>query len=52
MSQNDIPIYSLNDVLQSLKNYRPEVDDESFEIILYFVSSMTGMSIDTIMERL
>lgn len=52
MPQDDIPIYSLNDVLKSLKDYRPEVDDESFEIILYFVSSMTGLSIDTIMERL
>ena len=50
MTSNDIPIYSVNDVLDTYRDY--DCSDEVREPILYFISELTGKSVDTLSELL
>ena len=52
MSGYDVNTMSRKDVIDALKRYKSEVSEEHFESILYFVSELTGMSVDAICEHL
>lgn len=50
ITTNDIPIYSVNEVLDTYRDY--DCSDEAREPILYFISELTGKSVDTLAELL
>lgn len=52
MLSPNIPVYSINDILENTKNYITENSTEIEDIILYFVSEITGLSVDTILEKM
>lgn len=52
MLSPNIPVYSINDILENTKNYIAENNTEIEDIILYFVSEITGLSVDTILEKM
>ena len=47
---NNLNTISIHDVITTYKNY--DSSEETKEIILYFISELTGLSIDTILEQL
>lgn len=47
-TENDIPIYSINNIIETYKLY--DSSDETKEIILYFLSELTGLSIDSLLN--
>lgn len=49
---SNIPIYSQIDIIDTLKRWRTENAEETFDTVLYFVSELTGLSTDKIMELL
>jgi len=44
--------YDTEDIIATLKAYRQEESEESFEPALYFVSYLVGMSPDAILEAM
>ena len=46
----NVPVMSVKDVIEAYKNY--DCSDEAKEPILYFISELTGVSVDTITEML
>lgn len=46
----DLNTFSIQDIINAYKNY--DTSEETKEIILYFVSELTGLSIDAILEQL
>ena len=50
ITTNNIPIFSVNDILETYRDY--DGSDEVKEPILYFISELTGKSIDTLSELL
>ena len=45
----DDPVISVRDVIEVYKNY--DASEEAKEIILYFVSDLTALSVDTILAE-
>lgn len=45
---NTLPVFSHKDVVDAYKNY--DASPEAKEAVLYFVSELTGMSVDALME--
>lgn len=45
---SDQPTFSPKDVVEAYKNY--DASDEAKEAVIYFVSELTGMSVDAISE--
>ena len=52
MNNPEIPIYSLNDILTTTNKYLSDNSCEIQDTILYFVSEMTGLSIDTLVKKM
>lgn len=52
LTDTNIPIYSKQDILDALKNYRRETSEEAFEPILYFASDLMGISVDEILNHI
>ncbi len=48
----DVNIFSVQDILDTYKTYCKENSPEACEPILYFVSELTGMSVDAILENI
>lgn len=48
--ENAILLYSINDVLAAYRDY--DASDEAKEPILYFLSELTGKSVDALAELL
>lgn len=48
MPDKNQPIYSLQDIITTYKQY--DASEEAKEPILYFLSELTGLSIDTLLE--
>lgn len=48
MSNNCVPVYSIDDIIDAYNKY--DASDEAKEIISYFVSELTGISIDKLYE--
>lgn len=46
----DTPIYSVTDLLEAYTDY--DASPEAKEPILYFLSDLTGMSVDELLSRL
>ncbi len=44
------PTFSQKDIVEAYKNY--DASEEAKEPILYFISELTGMSVDSILERM
>lgn len=44
----DVPAISIKDVVDAYKNY--DCSEEAREPILYFVSELTGISVDAVLE--
>lgn len=44
----DVQAMSINDVIDAYKNY--DCSEEAREVILYFVSELTGISVDAILD--
>jgi hypothetical protein len=42
----DIAVFSINDIIKTYKDY--DASEEAKEPILYFVSELTGLSIDSL----
>lgn len=47
---DDVPVYSLADVIETYRTY--DASDEAKEPILYFISELTGKSVDALAELL
>lgn len=47
-SNNDISIFSFNDLFETYRNF--EATPEEKETILYFISELTGKSVDTLAQ--
>lgn len=47
-SNNDISIFSFNDLFETYKNYKATPAEK--ETILYFISELTGKSVDTLVQ--
>lgn len=43
-------MYSVTDIVNTLSAYQEKTSEEAFEAILYFVSDLTGLSIDKLNE--
>lgn len=43
---DDTPVFSQKDVLDAYKNY--DAPDEEKETVLYFISGLTGISVDAL----
>lgn len=43
---DDLPVFSVNDLIEAYRNY--EALPEEKEAVLYFVSELTGMSVDAL----
>ena len=52
MDNTSTPIYSINDIIDITRQYLAESSEEVSDVILYFVSEITGMSVDSILELL
>lgn len=48
MINTDIPMYSIDDIIDAYNSY--DASDETKEIISYFVSELTGVSVDKLYE--
>jgi len=48
----DVNVLSINDVIKAYDRYSKENSEEVSEVVLYFVSELTGVSIDRIGEIL
>lgn len=46
MTDPNAPIYSVNDIMDAYANY--DKTPETEEIILYFISELTGLSVDAL----
>lgn len=47
---DDVPVYSLTDIVEAYKTY--DASEEAKEPILYFISELTGKSVDALAEML
>ena len=47
---DDLPVYSLNDLLEAYRKY--DASEEAKEPVLWFLSELTGKSIDALWEKL
>lgn len=47
---DDVPVYSIADIVDTYKTY--DASEEAKEPILYFISELTGKSVDTLAEIL
>lgn len=47
-NDNDISIFSFNDLFEAYRNF--EATPEEKETILYFISELTGKSVDTLAQ--
>ena len=45
---NDMPVFSINDLVEAYKNY--EATPAEKEAALYFISELTGMSVDALAQ--
>ena len=43
-------IFSQQDIIDSVKNWKKENSEETTEIVIYFVSELTGLSADQIID--
>lgn len=48
MSSNDIPVFSINDLVEAYRNY--EAAPAEKEAALYFVPELTGLSVDALAQ--
>ena len=49
---SDYPVVSSKDLINAVKNWREENGEETTEAIVYFISELTGLSVDTIYENM
>jgi len=49
---SDVSIYSVKDIIDALRKYEKEESPEAFEPALYFVSELTGVSVDGLMDMM
>lgn len=47
---DDVPVYSLADIIDTYRTY--DASDEAKEPVLYFISELTGKSVDALAEML
>ena len=48
--EDNLQVYSLNDLLEAYRKY--DASEEAKEPILWFLSELTGKSIDALMENI
>lgn len=47
---DDVPVYSIADIIDAYRTY--DASEEAKEPILYFISELTGKSVDALAEML
>ena len=52
MNDTSTPVHSIDDIIETTRQYLNDNSEEISDVILYFVSELTGLSVDKILELL